>query len=121
MADYSNISLKDTLGLKEGMSTYFLRAPSEYFAALGKRPQPYDDIEGEYDFIHAFFDNITELDNFAEILLSKRAAHSVLWVSLAEAAPENDVSAVLSAHGLMVTKHDNVVGRQSFQLQAEHQ
>ena len=37
MTGYSDKSLKDKLGLKEGMSSHFSHAPVEYFEELGLR------------------------------------------------------------------------------------
>lgn len=83
MSDSINISssLREQLGLVDGMETYFLRAPQEYWQALGKKPQPYNDNVSEYDFIHAFFKEINEMSNYADILVSKLAEHGILWVS----------------------------------------
>ena len=56
MTGYSDKSLKDKLGLKEGMSSHFSHAPVEYFEELGLRAAPNRgaDEDGVYDFIHAF-------------------------------------------------------------------
>jgi len=81
MSDYSEESLRTKLGLTDEMSTYFLRAPSEYWKELGKKPQPYDDNIGEYEFIHAFFTDKEEMSNFADILESKLAVGGMLWIS----------------------------------------
>lgn len=82
-------TLKQKLGLREGMSTYFLKAPSEYFTLIGKKPQPYDDVFGEYDFIHAFFTEKDAMYNFAELLVAKLADDGILWVSWPKSSQNN--------------------------------
>lgn len=90
MTGYSDKSLKDKLGLIDTMSTYFLRAPQEYWQELGIRQAPYDDIEGEYDFIHAFFTSKDEMSNFADILTSKLAQGGMMWISWVKLSARKD-------------------------------
>ena len=111
------MSLATTLGLNENMSTYFLKAPSEYWALLGKRPQPYNDVDGEYDFIHAFFTDKNTLSDFADILLSKLADDGILWISwpkLSDSADTNsqiseqEVVNVYQSYGLTLQKSSDI-------------
>ncbi len=82
MSSYSDKSLKDKLGLKDGMSTYFAHAPAEYFATLGERHLTHrPDEEGMYDFIHAFFTEKEQMSASSLILVSKLADKGALWVS----------------------------------------
>jgi hypothetical protein len=90
-------NLKNTLGLTDEMSTYFLRAPQEYFAALGYRQSPYNDNIGEYDFIHAFFSSTEEMSNFADILASKLASNGIMWISWPNVSESSDNSTDISA------------------------
>lgn len=83
--------LIEKLGLKEGMSAYYLRAPTEYWQALGIKQQPYDDNNGEYDFIHAFFTSKDEMSNFADILVSKMSHAGMLWVSWPKMSARKDI------------------------------
>lgn len=100
MLDYSEKTLKDKLGLTDDMSTYFLKAPSEYFAALGKKPQTYDDIFGEYDFIHAFFTEKDAMSNFAELLLAKMAPKGILWVSWPKKSARAEINSDITEQDL---------------------
>ncbi len=90
MSDLSK-SLREKLGLTDDMHTYFLRAPSEYWSALGKKPQPYDDNVGEYEFIHAFFIDKIEMSNFADILESKLSPKGILWISWPKSSAQKDI------------------------------
>lgn len=90
MVEYSDKSLQDKLGLKPEMSTYFLRAPQEYFTALEFRQTPYNDVEGEYEFIHAFFTSKEEMSNFADILVSKLAHGGSMWISWVKLSARED-------------------------------
>ncbi len=75
-------SLKRTLGLKEGMSTYFGHAPNEYFEALGHRTQTHrPDDDGMFEFIHSFFTEKAQLESSSSILVSKLADDGILWIS----------------------------------------
>jgi hypothetical protein len=81
MASDKVISLKEKLGLLPDMSTYFLRAPQEYWQELNYTQARYNDIHGEYDFIHAFFTSKEEMSNFAEILAGKLSQEGIMWIS----------------------------------------
>jgi len=92
MQDLSSKSLKDKLGLIDQMSTYFLRAPQEYWQELGFKQAPYDDNSGEYDFIHAFFTSKIEMSNFADILISKLAFDGMMWISWPKLSSQSDIT-----------------------------
>ncbi len=94
------VSLNDKLGLKEGMSTYFLKAPSEYWQVLGSRPQPYDDVDGEYDFIHAFFTDKEALENFADILSSKLKNSGMMWISWPKVSARKELDSDITEQDL---------------------
>lgn len=82
MASCSDKSLKEKLGLEDGMSTFFAHAPTEYFEVLGQRHLTHrPDDDGVYDFIHAFFTEREQLVASAYILTSKLADKGMLWVS----------------------------------------
>jgi hypothetical protein len=75
-------SLKDKLGLKDDMSTYFGHAPIEYFEALGHRTQTHrPDDDGMFEFIHSFFTEKAQLESSSSILVSKLADNGMLWIS----------------------------------------
>lgn len=74
--------LAETLGLKEGMTTYFAHAPAEYFELLEHRTYTHrPDEDGTFQFIHAFFIEKDQLEASIGILASKLADDGVLWVS----------------------------------------
>lgn len=76
-------NLKDILGLKDGMSTYFAHAPAEYFELIGHKTFAYrPDEDGTYQFIHAFFTEKEQLEASFGILASKLADDGILWVSV---------------------------------------
>lgn len=84
--------LRETLGLINLDKSCFLRAPQEYWQALGMRQAPYDDNSGEYDFIHAFFESKEELKNFSEILLSKLSQGGIMWISFPKKKDKNSLN-----------------------------
>jgi hypothetical protein len=90
MASDKVISLKEKLGLLPDMSTYFLRAPQEYWQELNYTQARYNDIHGEYDFIHAFFTSKEEMSNFADILISKLARDGTMWISWPKLSAQKD-------------------------------
>jgi hypothetical protein len=100
MTGYSNKTLKDKLGLREDMGTYFMRAPSEYWQELGMRQAPYDDNSGEYDFIHAFFTSKEEMSNFADILVSKLSLAGMMWVSWVKLSARGDIPSDITEQDL---------------------
>jgi hypothetical protein len=103
MSEYSGRTLKDKLGLKEGLTTYFLRAPQEYWQELGFKQAPYDDNTGEYEFIHAFFTSKEEMSNFADILISKLALGGVMWLSWPKLSARKDTPSNISEQDLRDT------------------
>ncbi len=100
MAGYSDKSLKDKLGLKEGMSTLFLKAPADYFSVLNFRQSPYNDVDGEYDFIHAFYTSKDDLSSYADILLSKLSDNGMLWISWPKLSAQKDISSNITEQDL---------------------
>ena len=104
MAGYSDKSLKEKLGLTDEMSTLFMKAPAEYFAELGRRNAPYDDVDGEYDFIHAFYTSKEDLSNYADILISKLSDHGMLWISWQKLSTQKDKS--LDIDAVDITEQD---------------
>ena len=87
-----NEDLRIKLGLNANHTAYFLRAPQEYWQALGMRQAPYDDNSGEYDFIHAFFESKEELKNFSDILLSKLSHGGIMWISFPKRHEKSSLS-----------------------------
>lgn len=96
-------SLKEKLGLTSDMSTYFLRAPQEYWKELGYKQAPYDDNTGEYDFIHAFFTSKEEMSNFADILISKLAHEGIMWISWPKLSARSDMQTDITEQDLRDT------------------
>jgi len=93
MTGYSEKSLPEKLGLKDGMSTFFSHAPTEYFEALGQRHLTFrPDDDGVFEFIHAFFTDKVQLEASSSILVSKLADNGMLWVSWPRSRSSNDKS-----------------------------
>lgn len=92
--------LNEKLGLLPEMSTYFLRAPQEYWQELNFKQACYDDIHGEYDFIHAFFTTKEEMSNFADILISKLAQGGTIWISWPKLSAQRDTPSDISEQDL---------------------
>ena len=102
-AGYSDKSLKDKLGLQDTSSAYLLRAPHEYWQALGMKQAPYDDNSGEYDFIHAFFTSKEEMSNFADILISKLSHGGIMWISWPKLSARKDIESDITEQDLRDT------------------
>lgn len=100
MAGYSDKPLIEKLGLKQDMSAYYLRAPQEYWHALGIKQAPYNDDSGEYEFIHAFFTSKDEMSNFADILISKLSHTGMLWVSWPKLSAQTDIPSDITEQDL---------------------
>lgn len=98
------------------MDTYFVRVPFEYWQAVGIKQQPYNDNVGEYDFIHAFFDNLDECENFLEVLLSKRGDDTILWVSFNGKVDNTRFLHILAEHKLTIDKEMSFLDRQTFKI-----
>lgn len=82
MAEYSDKSLKEKLGLKDEMSTFFSHAPTEFFDALGQRHLTFrPDDDGVFEYIHAFFIDKDQLEASSQVLVSKLADDGMLWIS----------------------------------------
>jgi len=103
MVGNSDKPLKEKLGLKDTMSTYYLRAPMEYWQELGVKQLPYNDNSGEYEFIHAFFTSKEEMSNFADILISKLSHNGILWISWPKMSARNDILSDITEQDLRVT------------------
>ena len=95
--------LINVLGLHHDMSTYFLRAPQDYWQELGFKQAPYDDNTGEYDFIHAFFTNKDEMSNFADILISKLSHNGLMWISWPKSSDKLDTHANITEQDIRDT------------------
>lgn len=112
MASNSDKSLKEKLGLKDGMSTHFSHSPSEYFEALGGNVYSHrPDDDGAYDFIHAFFTEKEQLFASSQILVSKLADNGMLWISWPKPSSgvktdiiEQDLRDILLPLGVVDTK-----------------
>lgn len=115
------MDLRKALGLEDTMSTYFLRAPHEYWQTIGTKPQPYDDNVGEYDFIHAFFGDLNELDSFLDILLSKQAENGLVWISLPDTVNNADVEAYFAANKTKINDKISIPGWYAYRIDTLHQ
>ncbi len=117
MAKYSDNSLKEKLGLGEGMSTHFSHAPVEYFEALGGSVYSHrPDDDGTYDFMHAFFTELEQMISSSHILASKLSDDGMLWISWPNQKSnaktditEEEVKNVFTAIGLLEDKTCDVL------------
>lgn len=84
MAGYSQRSLVDKLGIKEGHRVAVFGAPPDYFSTLGKLlPQVKlgAKLQGEKDFLHCFATSHRELERRFPALKECLAQDGVLWIS----------------------------------------
>lgn len=107
--------LREKLGLKQGMDTYFLRAPHEFWKEVGIKPQPYNDNVSEFEYIHAFFDTPHECSDFIDVLLSKVGTSTIIWLSFRE-YNEEEITHMLVAHNLEACETLDVAGYHSIRI-----
>jgi hypothetical protein len=84
MAGYSNRSLVDKLGIKEGTRVAILNAPRGYRKTLGKLPPGVSvasAARGVLPFIHFFTAHRDELEHTLPALLRVLTPDGTLWVS----------------------------------------
>ncbi len=84
MAGYSQRSLVDKLGIKEGHHVAILGAPPDYFSNLGKLPSQVKlgtKLQGEKDFLHFFTTSRRELEQKFPARKACLAQNGLLWIS----------------------------------------
>ncbi len=83
-AGYSQRSLVDKLGIKEGMKVAILNPPTNYAATLGPLPAKATAVKKlapETDFIHFFTQSRRELEKEFPRLKRALAQNGLLWIS----------------------------------------
>ncbi|WP_258105789.1 DUF3052 domain-containing protein [Marinoscillum sp. MHG1-6] len=113
-AGYSGTPLVKKLGLKDGFNCLILNTPKNYFDLLGELPKDInfsDSPEGEFDFIHAFFSNQSQLQSQWPSLMNHLQKTGTLWISwpkgsskLEKDLNENDVRRIGLEGGLVDVK-----------------
>jgi len=81
---YSNKSLVEKLGIKEGFKITILGSPQNYGATLGKLPcgiSVIKNLKGPFDFIHFFTKSKKELENKFPTLTRELSQNGILWIS----------------------------------------
>lgn len=81
MAEYSDKSLRDKLGLTDDMATMFIHAPGSYMDEIGAYQRHYQDESADMDFIHAFYEEKDQLESGAFMLANALSDKGMLWVS----------------------------------------
>ena len=85
MAGYSKNPLWKKLGIKEGYQCLLYQSPGNYFELLESIPDKseFTDSIGEidYDFIHVFVTNLSELEDNWKKCKNKLKKAGMLWVS----------------------------------------
>jgi len=84
MAGYSATPLIKKLGIKEGFRCFCFRAPANYARDLGELPAGAKvevDLAGEFDFIHAFFDDARSLRAVLPRFHKRLKKSGMLWIS----------------------------------------
>ena len=80
-ADYSHRSLKDKLGLKEGMVAAVIEAPPGYAALLDTDAFDTELDQSSYAFLHFFTTSMIALRDIFPILASRLEKNGMLWIS----------------------------------------
>jgi hypothetical protein len=83
-AGYSGTPLIKKLGIKEGFRCFYSHAPADYPRMLGTLPSSVK-VErlpsGEFDFIHAFFENTKSFQAELPKLRDRLKKSGLLWIS----------------------------------------
>ncbi len=117
MAGYSNRSLIDKLGIKEGFRIALVNAPRGYKGALGRLPKKVSMAgtdgphSGGLDFIQVFGSERSDVEKKIVTLKKKLLPQGMLWVSWPKASSgvetdvnENVVREMALKHGLVDVK-----------------
>lgn len=83
-ADYSPKPLAEKLGLKPGIRAIFLHAPEGFSKTLGKLPKSLESatrLEGEFDFIQAFYHDRKTLEGEFLKLRKTLKPSGMIWIS----------------------------------------
>jgi hypothetical protein len=84
MAGYSGTPLLKKLGIKPGMRTAILHAPTSYARTLGPLPKGVEAaraLKGPLDFVHFFTLRKADLESHVGQLVRALAPAGMLWVS----------------------------------------
>jgi len=83
-ANYSNKSLVEKLGIKQGSRMIILHSPRNYNNTLGKLPEKVvvvKELRGPLDFIHFFTKKRRELEDAFPILKRELSRDGMIWIS----------------------------------------
>jgi hypothetical protein len=83
-AGYSGTPLIKKLGIKEGFRCFFCRPPSNFFETLGALPdgvRTESRLSGQFDFIHAFFEDTKSCEMELAIFQAHMKKSGSLWAS----------------------------------------
>jgi len=103
MAAYSATPLIKKLGIKENFRCFYFRAPANYARDLGKLPDGAKvevDLAGQFDFIHAFFDDAESFRAEFPRLHARLKKSGMLWISWRKGKVSDLDEAVVRARGL---------------------
>jgi len=78
---YSGKSLKDKLGLTEGLKFLFIHPPSEYFSWIGNIVDRKKTCSPPYDFVHLFTNSLEELEEQLFTLRTSIVPNGMIWIS----------------------------------------
>ena len=119
MAGYSNRSLVEKLGIKEGFKVAFVEPPEDYRATLGELPKGVTStgsrsaarLDGGLDFIHCFSRSRKDVESKIARLKRRLAPAGMLWVSWPKGSSgvktdlsENAIREVALKNGLVDVK-----------------
>jgi hypothetical protein len=82
MAGYSNRSLRDKLGLRDGMKAAVLDAPLSVLREIDSKSEAATELsQTTYEFIHGFFTSSEKLRLQLPLLKEHLAKDGMLWIS----------------------------------------
>lgn len=82
MAGYSNRSLRDKLGLRDGARAAILNAPAPIRKEIDSKSEATTELSATtYDFIHAFFSEPSALERALPQMKKQLAKDGMIWIS----------------------------------------
>jgi hypothetical protein len=91
MAGYSSRSLRDKLGVKDGMHTLLIEVPKTILDEINLKEEPSTPLTtATYDFIHAFFLHREDLEKNIGKLKDRLDFAGMLWISWRKKSADPD-------------------------------
>jgi hypothetical protein len=112
MAGYSTKSLKDKLGIRQNTSVLFLNQPPDYAKLIGPLDKSIGagtTLHGEFDFIHYFAKNGSQLSKEFAKLKKALAQSGIVWISWPKKTSSIEPISTKISSGKLVWQTDSLM------------